>query len=155
MRGAPSIRPAIAKDLDRIAEIELSGPIRWGRNSLRDSLDGPGTILVAELDKRVAGFIAGLVVADEMQIQNIAVDPPCRRRGVARALILALAEVAAETGAEYCFLEVGVNNLAAQALYRSLAFSNHGLRPKFYSDNEDAIVMRAVLPVLLRIRRNS
>ena len=84
-----------------------------------------------------------MIVADEATIENIAVEPGLRRLGVARELILAFAEKSREAGAANCYLEVGEHNVAARELYRSLGFSNHGSRPKFYSDNEDAILMRA------------
>jgi ribosomal-protein-alanine N-acetyltransferase len=39
-------------------------------------------------------------------------------------------------------LEVRVSNAGAIALYRELGFVDHGVRPRYYTDNnEDALIM--------------
>ena len=43
---------------------------------------------------------------------------------------------------KYCTLEVRKSNESARGLYRRLGFEARGLRPKYYSDNnEDALIM--------------
>ncbi|WBB79325.1 GNAT family N-acetyltransferase [Micromonospora sp. WMMD882] len=55
----------------------------------------------------------------------VEVAPSAQRRGLARAVIRALAEWAAETGATDAFLQVEQQNLPAVSLYRSLGFTTH------------------------------
>jgi ribosomal-protein-alanine N-acetyltransferase len=43
---------------------------------------------------------------------------------------------------QYCTLEVRKSNEAARGLYQRLGFEARGIRPKYYSDNnEDALIM--------------
>jgi ribosomal-protein-alanine N-acetyltransferase len=93
----------------------------------------------------LAGFILISVAADEAEILTIAVDPPLRRQGIARALLdKALAE-ALRSGASAMLLEVGVGNEAAKALYASCSFLRVGRRRDYYvipNGTEDALVMK-------------
>ena len=96
--------------------------------------------IVATIDERLAGFaVARYTAADELEILNIAVDPPLRRRGVARCLVQRL--LANFRGNVY--LEVRASNFAARKLYHSLGFEVVGVRPDYYdSPGESAIVMK-------------
>jgi ribosomal-protein-alanine N-acetyltransferase len=48
---------------------------------------------------------------------------------------------AATDGVFRVFLEVRVSNVAAQALYEKFGFTRQGVRSKYYSDSEDALLM--------------
>jgi ribosomal-protein-alanine N-acetyltransferase len=90
----------------------------------------------------VIGYVGCWMVLEEGQINNIAVDPDWRRMGVARALIQALFAIGRAHGTRQYLLEVRQANHSAQALYRSLGFSEIGVRSAYYGDNdEDAIIM--------------
>jgi ribosomal protein S18 acetylase RimI-like enzyme len=57
----------------------------------------------------------------------MATEPAARRRGVARAVLGALAEWSQQQAARGLYLQVERDNTAAQALYASLGFSrSHG-----------------------------
>jgi arginase len=57
----------------------------------------------------------------------MAVDPGLRRRGVARAVLRALAEWSRDRGARGLYLQVECDNAAARALYASMGFTrSHG-----------------------------
>jgi ribosomal-protein-alanine N-acetyltransferase len=96
--------------------------------------------IVATIQDRLAGFaVARRTAADELEILNVAVDPPFRRRGVARMLVEQL--LANFRGNVY--LEVRVSNLAARKLYHSLGFEAIGVRNDYYeAPGESAIVMK-------------
>ena len=96
--------------------------------------------VVATVDSRLAGFaVARHTAADEIEILNVAVDPPFRRRGIGRSLIQEL--IGKNPGA--VFLEVRQSNIAARKLYHSLGFEVAGVRPDYYSQPvESAIVMK-------------
>ena len=79
-------------------------------------------------------------------IATIATHPDHRGRGVGGAL---LGRCLAEARSAHCataYLEVRVNNSAAQRLYASHGFVVTGERPHYYSDNnEDAYLMTVAL----------
>ena len=130
-------RPASEPDLDELFRIQSAclPAVHW---SVADYLRHE--CLVATIDDRPAGFAAARHTApDEMEILNLAVDPPFRRRGVARCLVQQLL-------ANFCgnvYLEVRASNLAARKLYHSLGFEAIGVRNDYYdSPGESAIVMK-------------
>jgi [ribosomal protein S18]-alanine N-acetyltransferase len=68
-----------------------------------------------------------------------------------RELVLAGAATAFGRGARALFLEVGVDNAAACALYRQLGFGERGRRHGYYARREapaqDALILRCALPI--------
>lgn len=88
------------------------------------------------------GFLVAWHVADELHVLNIATRPARRRRGVARALMDEALVYAAAEKIRIVILEVRRSNRPAIKLYRGLGFTALGVRPGYYSDNnEDAIEM--------------
>lgn len=77
----------------------------------------------------------------EAEIQTIGVDPAYRGRGIGRALLRRMLEVADDAGATV-FLEVRTDNAAARALYESEGFAVIGLREHYYLSGADAHTMR-------------
>ena len=132
-----SLRPATEGDLDEI----------WRIQSVSDAAAQwkPGDYLrfrciVATVEGGLAGFaVARGTAPDEIEILNVAVDPPSRRRGIARRLIQ---ELVKDHRGEV-FLEVRQSNIAARKLYHSLGFEAAGIRQDYYSHPvESAIVMK-------------
>ena len=113
----------------------------WRENAIRDLLATPGTFALAVAE----GFILARVAGNEAEILTLAVAPAARRKGLARALVRSAAAHAAHRGALSLFLEVGVRNDAAQALYRGLGFMPVGRRKAYYA-NEDADILRLPIP---------
>lgn len=91
---------------------------------------------------RQDGFLLGRVITDEAELLTLAVAPQARRAGCGRALTQAFVETARSRGALHLFLEVSADNIAAQALYRGLGWSEAGRRRGYYGTGIDAIVMR-------------
>jgi len=79
--------------------------------------------------------------ADEAHVTNIAVHPDARRTGVARALMIALADEAIRRDCVAWTLEVRVSSTGAQELYHAFGFAPAGVRKRYYDNVEDAIVM--------------
>jgi len=98
--------------------------------------------------EQLAGYICFWVVAGEMQILNVATAPPFRRQGVARRLLEYAFNLAREGMADSAFLEVRLGNHGAIALYRAFGFVDAGVRPEYYSDGEDALLMSCPLSVM-------
>lgn len=96
---------------------------------------------------RLVGYAGGWIVDGQVQILKVATVPEMRRRGIARGLLARVASDARDLGAQGCSLEVRASNEGAQALYRTLGFEVLGVRPKYYSDREDAAIMEGPLPL--------
>ncbi len=94
-------------------------------------------------DAPLVGYAGSWVVDGDVQVLKVGVDPAFRRRGLARALVARVAADARNLGARTASLEVRASNDGARALYEALGFASLGVRPRYYSDGEDAVIMRA------------
>lgn len=131
-------------DLEEVHAIEArSYPYPWTLNIFRSELSQPNTriYIVARLAGKIVGY-AGMILSDsEGHITNLAVDTPHRHRRIGMLLALRLIEMAMLKGLHWLTLEVRETNLAAQELYRGFGFRSVGLRKKYYSDGENAVIM--------------
>ncbi|MFP4456687.1 MAG: ribosomal protein S18-alanine N-acetyltransferase [Clostridia bacterium] len=81
-------------------------------------------------------------VLDEAHITNIAVKKDLQKQGYGKKMLDYLEKKAYEKGANAITLEVRASNTAAQALYEKNGYTSWGIRPKYYTDNnEDAVIM--------------
>ena len=65
-----------------------------------------------------------------------------RGLGLGEWLMSHMMDIASEIGAQRVTLEVRVSNSVAQRMYRKFGFATEGVRPRYYSDNqEDALIM--------------
>lgn len=115
----------------------------WSVELFQAALDNPNTsILLAEgEDGALLGYAVLSVILDEGNLDNIAVAPEARRRGVADALLSALTGFGREHLAAL-LLEVRASNVAAIALYKKHGFAAVGRRKNYYeAPREDAILM--------------
>ena len=114
----------------------------WSAAALTEELDNPlAVFLVAVEGDAVLGYVGMHHVLDEGFITNVAVAPAARRRGVARALLAALAAYGREHNLYRITLEVRVSNAPARTLYEAEGYTFDGLRPRFYSlPTEDAAI---------------
>ncbi|MFN0122705.1 MAG: ribosomal protein S18-alanine N-acetyltransferase [Blastocatellia bacterium] len=134
------IRPLTEADLDAVEQIEaMSGLVPWGREYYLRDLALPPVILLACVTTAgdVAGFIHAWVIADEFQLNNMAVHPDWRRQGTGRALLTAALDIARAQGATSGALEVRAANTAAQALYARFGFTCATIRREYYRNPPD------------------
>ncbi len=97
---------------------------------------------VAVEDGAVAGYAVLSSVLDEGSLDNIAVSPAYRRRGIADALLGDILRQAREQALASVTLEVRASNAPAIALYRKHGFAEVGRRRNYYEKpREDAILM--------------
>ena len=139
------IVPMTAAHLPQVAALEKvcfpADP--WSEALFRDALESPHTVLLLAEggDGSVLGYAVLSAVLDEGNLDNIAVAPSCRRRGVADALLSALADIG-RTSMSVLMLEVRASNLPAIALYEKHGFAPVGRRKDYYnSPREDALLM--------------
>lgn len=143
-----NVRRAAKSDLSAIIGIAAKNPIaaQWRENEYIQALENVAarrTVLVAEIDNGVVGFLVARAIDHEWELENMAVDPSHHRKGTAAELLRSLIETAREHGAEVIFLEVRASNFGAKKLYESAGFQSSGLRPAYYSNpSEDAHLYR-------------
>lgn len=139
------IVPAEEGHLPQIAALEKccfpADP--WSERLFRAALDDPRTAVLAAVGDggAVLGYAVVSSVLDEGNLDNIAVAPAHRRRGVADALLSALAGLGC-AGLSRLMLEVRASNAAAIALYEKHGFAAVGRRKNYYAaPREDAVLM--------------
>ncbi len=145
-----AIRPATREDVAAIVGIQLKNPqaAQWqGSDYARLAKDLGGVLLVAEnAAGQVLGFAAAQRVADEAELQNLAVDPEHQRHGIGQGLLHAVHCRLRAAGTQRVYLEVRPSNESALALYRSSGYTIVGNRPDYYpAPPEDALVLSTSL----------
>jgi [ribosomal protein S18]-alanine N-acetyltransferase len=152
MGGEPSIRTMRAEDLEPILAIErASFPTPWKREHfLHEILRNPlAWNRVAVLGDRVLAYACLWLVDDELAINNLAVHPLERGRGLGGWFLRRVIAEAAARGCSRATLEVRPSNVAARRLYERHGFHETGRRRNYYAvEGEDAIVMTAVLALV-------
>ena len=96
-------------------------------------------------DGEIVGYACETVLFENAEVDNIAVAESCRRRGVGKKLLKKLETEAKERGARVILLEVRVSNAPAMTMYLKEGFKGIYVRPRYYPDGEDAVVMQKEL----------
>ena len=140
------IVPMAAEHLDRLEQLErmcFSRP--WSKKMLAEELDNQCAAFLVAVEpetEQPVGYAGLLVVADEGYITNVAVDPACRRQGVANQLLQVFDSFARGNHLAFLTLEVRASNAPAIALYRKHGFQTVGQRRNYYQKpDEDALLM--------------
>lgn len=95
---------------------------------------------VLEYDQRIIGYLGLWVVVDQAQVTTIAIDAAYQGHGLGQ-MILKYGMNYVGSIATVMSLEVRVDNVVAQHVYRKLGFQFGGKRKNYYGDGEDALVM--------------
>ncbi len=151
MTDFPRVEPlAGATDLDGVLAIEdasFTNPTTraWYEAELQRP-DVCKVFVVRTEDLPVAGFAAYWRVVDEMHINNLAIHPAMRERGLGRLLLRETLSAAHVMGIRRATLEVRRSNAPALRLYEGAGFKLMGVRPNYYSHPvEDALVLAAAV----------
>jgi ribosomal-protein-alanine N-acetyltransferase len=142
------VRAAAVGDLAGVLLLEqgtVEAP-HWGEREYRAALDDDSAVrrclMVAEVEGLVVGFAVGKVAAGVGELESVAVAGSARRRGVGRALCLAVVEWCRKQGAGTMELEVRAGSVGAIGLYEGLGFVGVGTRRGYYREpREDALLM--------------
>ncbi len=139
------IEPMRADDIPAVHDIErasFSAP--WPTYAFRQELESNrlARYVVAREGDHVVGYGGLWLMVDEAHITTFAVAPASRRQGVGERMLLELLRISESVGAAVATLEVRVSNLPARRLYEKYGFRPVGVRPRYYTDNnEDALIM--------------
>jgi ribosomal-protein-alanine N-acetyltransferase len=133
-------------DLDGVLAVEaesFSNP--WTRDMYAWELQNRAVChiyVVRTAQDPVAGFCAFWFVFDEIHINNVAVLPRWRGRGLGTALMQHVLAEARRLGARRATLEVRASNVEAIRLYERLGFHVEATRRNYYSNPvEDALIL--------------
>ena len=95
------------------------------------------------------GFALGRVIHTEVELLLLIISQTQRRQGLGKTCLQLFEEAAQQRHAKICFLEVGVKNTAARALYRKSGYAEQGLRKAYFQKmngtREDALVLAKTL----------
>ena len=143
-------RLASKEDLDAVLAIEdasFNNPTT--REWYEEELKRPDVCFVFVLrtaEHPVAAFCAFWLVVDQAHINNLAVRPELRGRGLGTQLLEGVIAEVAHLGGKELTLEVRQSNEPALGLYRRSGFRQEGVRKNYYtSPIEDALVLRFML----------
>ncbi|TCZ76387.1 ribosomal-protein-alanine N-acetyltransferase [Paenibacillus albiflavus] len=138
------------EDIPHIVNIEReSFTTPWSATAFMNELTNNhfAKYMVMECDNEIAGYGGMWIIMDEAHVTNIAITGKFRGKKLGTRLLSEMQRTAAFLGAIRMTLEVRKSNDIAQNLYKKLGFSIVGVRPKYYTDNnEDALIMWADLP---------
>jgi ribosomal-protein-alanine acetyltransferase len=146
------IRRANEGDLARLTAISeaVGSAAHWSRQQWLDifKTEIPARLAwiaeerVSGREARAAGFLVAQNGGAEWELENIAVLPEFRRKGLGRQLLSTLTAQARVLGAERMLLEVRGSNEEAIGLYRSEGFELLGRRRGYYRNpEEDALIL--------------
>lgn len=136
-------------DVPRVYELErLCFTLPWSLESFYTEVHQNlfARYLVIEWQERIIAYGGMWVIVDEAHVTNVAVHPDFRGRKLGEWMMRQLMELARTLHAKRMTLEVRPSNATALRLYHKLGFVETGIRPQYYSDNnEDALIMWADL----------
>jgi ribosomal-protein-alanine N-acetyltransferase len=140
-----TIDEMLVTDLDAVHATErASFTTPWPPHAYQSEIETNrlARYLVARIDGQVVAYAGMWIMVDEAHITTFAVHPAWRRQRLGERLLLAVLDIAIARGAREATLEVRLSNLPARRLYEKYGFRPVGLRPRYYSDNnEDALIM--------------
>ena len=148
-RSKIKIRKALPADLPRLIEIARHAvtAAQWSVAQYERMFSSGRLALVIEENGQVMAFIVGRGLAEEWEIENIAVSGPARRRGLGSHLLGEFLHHVQSNGGREVFLEVRESNRAARELYEKWAFIEAGRRKSYYQDPpEDALILKFYFP---------
>ena len=146
-------RPPVAIVVDRMTVDDLlavhviereSFSTPWPEHAYRQEIEQNSLAhyIVARYGNAIVGFAGIWLLVDEAHITSFATRTAWRRQGIGERLLVALIDLALARGAKEATLEVRPSNIPAKRLYEKYGFKVVGVRPRYYSDNnEDALIM--------------
>ena len=139
-------RVSSADDLAAVLEIEAASfynptTREWYESELQRP-DVCYVYVVRTPSHRVAGFCAFWRVVDQIHINNLAIRPELRGKGLGGYMLARVLDEAATLGAPHATLEVRRSNETARRLYERAGFTVASVRSGYYNNPiEDALIL--------------
>lgn len=112
---------------------------KWSTSEISKLVHEGGCFVAKMGNQLTALLICTQPVAGEQEILQLIVDPAFRKKGQARQLMEYFVSQSPST--EF-FLEVSAKNYPAISFYKSFEFIEVGVRTAYYSNGDDALVLR-------------
>ena len=138
------VAPLRSRDLPSVLRIEAEVfDEAWSRRLFEDELAQRTSraYRAAWVGAELVGYAGQMSVDDEAHVNNIAVAPVWAGRRLGTVLMADLVRTALSRGSAHLTLEVAVGNEPAQALYRRFGMAPVGVRPNYYAEGGDALIM--------------
>ena len=140
-----SLRAMRIEDLARIEPLEktLFGLSAWPMDTYQQELsDNPYShYAVMEIEGEIVGYCGYMALYENADILTIGVSKKHQQHGYGRMMMDWMLHEAKQAGAKSMSLEVRKSNLPAITLYHRCGFSEVAIRPRYYQDGEDALLM--------------
>jgi len=115
----------------------------WSLKQFETSLSSSSLLaLVCELGEELVAYLLVQILGEEAELLSIAVQLSHKREGIGSRLWNEGLLQLKEKGVQRLFLEVREGNSAAQSFYKNHQFINYGIRKRYYSDGENALLFR-------------
>lgn len=138
------LRTLFKSDVERLVVIENAVHVApWTDDTFKMCFKAGYLGWVAEVDKKIAGFVIISLNHDECHVLNLGVDKPYQSQGWGRKLMDHALAYARGQGVAIAYLEVRRSNSRAISLYRKMRFHLIGERKNYYptvAGHEDALV---------------
>lgn len=115
----------------------------WPEPYFATELFAPGRFhrVFIDSDGALAAYLFTAWQYLELHVLKVATLPAYRRLGLGRRMMSVAEDHAKQMAGETLTLEVRLHNVAAIAMYDSLGYEHVGIRPGYYVDGSDALVM--------------
>lgn len=136
-------RQMTEQDVAAVAELEkrcFADP--WSEQMFIDVIGNRRQYFCVVTDNdRIIAYAGMMIVLDEGQVMNVAVDAEYRQRGIGRGLMNNLISYGRENQVTFYTLEVRESNAAARSLYQKIGFRDTGRRPDYYYNPTEAAIL--------------
>ena len=136
-----SIKQINEKDIDLCYELDSNTISLWSKKQWANEFKKGNTkVFGILLSNLVIGICVFHVVLDEAQVNFFAISQKYRKRGFGTYLMKYLIKECEKLDINKLFLEVSLNNFAAEKFYRNFDFYTVGVRRNYYKDGSDALI---------------
>jgi len=142
-----AIRQMLDADLKAVTRAEAvcfpeeAWSLRDFKELLRLKISEGFLLVEKENPGKIIGYLLGYRFVDEGELINIAVIPEVRGKKLGKFFLSWWLDDLKRDHVEKVYLDVRVSNDSAIGLYRTLGFSDVGVRKRYYQDGEDAVEM--------------
>lgn len=149
LQPVSSFRPMLVEDVARVVDIERKiYEFPWSPGNFSDSLHAGYHCWINQQGAEIAGYGVMMLAAGEAHLLNLGIAGEWQGRGLGRAALCHLIEVARGHRAEVMFLEVRSSNIVARRLYVKRGFRVLAIRKNYYPaahGRENAVLMELPL----------